>query len=75
MDFCERKNVSALRYLDFCTLGESTNFKICDVIIVHIRSYSYDCFFKTVNNIKMDFFSEISAACYNHLQLISYIAL
>ena len=52
--FISRKNVSFMRYLDFCAFVKSEDFKLCSVImIINIASYIYVYFFWTLSTIKI----------------------
>ena len=52
--FIWRKNVSFLRYLDFCVFAKSTDFKICDVII-GIPTYIRKLRLRLLSTIEMNF--------------------
>ena len=59
-----RKNVSLLRYLDFCVFVKSADLKIHDVIksIATYGSYNCACFFWLLRSIKMKF-GQILVCC------------
>ena len=54
MNFLFEKKKSHSSDLDFYVLDESTNFKICDVMI-DIRGYNFNCFFRILVCIKIKF--------------------
>ena len=61
-----------LRYFHVCVFGESTKFTVWGVIIelLHIRSYTFDCFFKILVNTTMRFSQDTSAIFDKHFQLV-----